>query len=88
MRILKRKSSLSFHSNHLIRNGPGFPSQSQVSTFLLPNTDVMLLANDNPKFDEVDSTTIDGGDSQGAPAFLATHASEVSQVYLLGDRIE
>lgn len=34
----------------------------------------MLLANDNPKFGEVDSTTIDGGDSQGAPAFLATHA--------------
>ena len=47
---------------------------------------VMLLANDNPKFGEVDSTTIDGGDSQGAPAFLASHAGEVGQAYLLGGR--
>ena len=46
----------------------------------------MLLANDNPKFGEVDSTTIDGGDSQGAPAFLASHAGEVGQAYLLGGR--
>ena len=45
---------------------------------------VMLLANDNPAFGEVDSTAVDGSDSQGTPAFLASHAPDVGQAYLLG----
>lgn len=45
---------------------------------------VMLLANDNPAFGEVDSTAVDGSDSQGTPAFLASHAPDVNQAYLLG----
>ena len=45
---------------------------------------VMLLANDNPKFGEVDSTAVDGSDSQGTPAFLTSHAPDVGQAYLLG----
>lgn len=45
---------------------------------------VMLLVNDNPTFGEVDSTAVDGSDSQGTPAFLASHAPNVGQAYLLG----
>ena len=45
---------------------------------------VMLLANDNPAFGEVDSTAVDGSDSQGTPAFLTSHAPDVGQAYLLG----
>ena len=45
---------------------------------------VMLLANDNPAFGDVDSTAVDGSDSQGTPAFLASHAPDVGQAYLLG----
>lgn len=45
---------------------------------------VMLLANDNPAFGEIDSTAVDGSDSQGTPAFLTSHAPDVGQAYLLG----
>ena len=47
---------------------------------------VVLLANANPRFGSISTTTIEGVDSEGTPAFLPSHANDVDQAYILGGK--
>ena len=47
---------------------------------------VVLLTNTNARFGDVSTTTVEGSDSEHAPAFLASHAGDVDQAYILGGK--
>ena len=47
---------------------------------------VVLLTNTNARFGDVSTTTVEGFDSEHTPAFLASHAGDVNQAYILGGK--